>query len=771
MENHNAKTKLFISIYFSLMILYIIAYLTNMAVLRDTCLTLSTFSLCWLSLYALKTTHTFHRLLFWIVSFFWMDFLCRLFYILASGDYVKFAPWVFALMDVIFSLPSLILLIICLEILYLIRERLNSRFLLINMAGITFFFTVMAWGIVSFRFDSMMHHFYSPFSLFPYLLDILCLILLISILSSLIHDQLHNSVFLTLMGIALFCTADIAFLIVDVFYTDQVPIITWILISAAISLLLIFSLFKLINSSGHFIHHSIQQQTNKNEPIALSKTKIHSLLFVLSCFCLLCQIVDFAIFSYMNLALLIYFLGSNSYLISYQNQQYVKKQRVLNNELEEKVKQRNIAILKQNIKLQDLANRDLLTNAYNRRHFQEVITGLNENARLFAVDILQFSNINQVFGEAIGDRVLIHLYKILHQAFPAQSIFRVDSNEYVILFRSPKDNSEDICQRIFETVKLPFVSEFYTIPLDICIGVADYCGLCVEDKPENLLIKANFALNEVKSSNIIPPMLYFDQNLADKKYRYGLIQSLLDSINFDEEFQLYYQPQYTADGSTLIGAEALLRWFSPKLGAVSPGEFIPIAEESPTIIKIVDWTLKKACRQISEWNKIYGKQLKIGVNVSPKYIERPYFYENLEALTQYEDWNLGSIDLEITETSIMHLDLSVTELFQKLSDMGISTSIDDFGTGYSSLSYIKNLKISTLKIAKELIDSLSQDSSDELIINAIIKMAQGLHIKTIAEGIETREQAAILQRLGCDYIQGYYFGRPVPPEEFVKMHL
>ena len=133
--------------------------------------------------------------------------------------------------------------------------------------------------------------------------------------------------------------------------------------------------------------------------------------------------------------------------------------------------------------------------------------------------------------------------------------------------------------------------------------------------------------------------------------------------------------------------------------------------------------------------------------------------------------NVNWLDLEITETSVMHLDLSVIELFKKLSNFGISTSIDDFGTGYSSLSYIKNLKISTLKIAKELVDSLSQDSNDALIVNAIIKMAQGLNIKTIAEGVETREQLATLRSLGCDYIQGYYFGKPLPPEEFVKMHL
>lgn len=771
MKALSSKTKIFIHIYLSFIGLHIFGYFARLDQFHDSTFILAYFTLCVASFYAVKTAPSFHRLLFWVVSFVWLDFICNLLYLLIIYSQVQLNHFHLILVDYFFALPSIFLLIICLEIFYLIRERLNYKFFLINILGISVFFMALVHGIISHHFSLFLDSYVSNSSFLIYALDTTSLVILISILSSLFKERLNHSVFLTLMGVALFCVTEFIFFIVDTLYPQLIIPLLPSLASTLSPLVLIYGLLHLIDHPSHLVHPASPEKIESPRVIILSKTKIHIILFTLSCLVLFLGLVDFSTFSYMNLILLIYFMISNSYLISIQNRQFMKEQRELHEELKEKVKLSNIEILKQNIKLQDIVNHDLLTNAYNRHYFQELLSSLSENIRLFAVDIAYFSNINQIFGDAIGDEVLIYLYQCLRRAFPNQFIFRVDSDEYVILIHNQPRSTQDICNQIFEAVKAPFVSEFYTIPLNIYIGVAEYSGNDIEDKPENLLMKVNFALNEIKSSHIFPPVQIFDQALADKKYRHGLIQSQLDSINFDEEFILYFQPQYSADGQTLTGAEALLRWFSPKLGPVSPGEFIPIAEESANIIRIVNWTLKKACQQAYEWEQKYGQTVKIGVNVSPKYIEQAHFYDNLESLVLAQGWKLNALDLEITETSVMHLDVSVTDLFQKLSDMGVSTSIDDFGTGYSSLSYIKNLKISTLKIAKELIDNLSQNPDDELIINAIIKMAQGLNIKTIAEGIETRDQAAILQRLGCDQIQGYYFGPPVPPEEFVKIHL
>lgn len=718
------------------------------------------------SLTMLRSAVSFHRFLFWIVSFLWCDFFSVLSILAIRGNYISLPIWFNSIIHYVSVLPSFFLFVTCVEIIYLIRERIDTKFFWINAAGLFSFFGIFLYGVAS-QITAM------PLleDLFD-LINIISMILIGSIITSFPLKQMHKSLAFTLFSIGFYAAVDTIhiFFPLWIIRSDSVILIVIWMIYFIPPLFLTFAFFSLIKHSGYLLNHSVQTET-KLPSSSIYRIRIQYILFFISLLAFLVRYIDLPTFLLTALIMIMYLLVSNFYQVSSQNQQYIQKQKTLHDELKEEVTQRNIELLKQNIKLQEVVNRDFLTNAYNRRYLQELLPILNEDAQLFAIDILQFNNINQVFGDSVGDSVLIHLYKVLQQAFPTQPIFRVDSNEYVILFRGTPHNIDDISRKIFDVVSIPFVSEFYKISLEVGVGVSTYSAADTEDKPDNLLTKANFALNEVKTSVVLPRILVFDQKLADKKYRYGLIQSLLDSINYDDEFQIYFQPQYTSDGNALIGMEALLRWTNPKLGMVSPGEFIPIAEESSTIIKIVDWTMKKACAQVKEWNSKYDRQLKVGINLSPKYVEKPNFYEDLQKMVLAQGLNVNWLDLEITETSVMHLDVSVIDLFKRLSNFGISTSIDDFGTGYSSLSYIKNLKISTLKIAKELVDSLAQDSSDVLIVNAIIKMAQGLNIKTIAEGVETREQLNALYELGCDYIQGYYFGKPLPAEEFVKMHL
>ena len=721
------------------------------------------------SLIILKSAVSFQRFLCWLVSFVWCDFFSSLSILIIRDNYFVLPDWLNKIIYLIDIAPTFLLLFTCFEVIYLIRERLDFRFFLINLVEFFAFFSVTLYGIMIF--------------LIPYgvlimdnifvLINVASIILIISLVTSVPKGQLHQSLIITLVGIVLYNIIDSGYVVFPMLGLGDSPqfLMFWWIIYFLPPLAVTLALFALVKHSGYLTTYSVREKDANLTSFSFRRGNIQYVLFALTLIAFLFHIIGISLFLLATLILLMHLLISNFYQISVQNRQYIQKQKTLHDELKEEVTQRNIELLKQNIKLQEVVNRDFLTNAYNRRYLQELLAGLNEDARLFAIDILQFSNINQVFGESVGDQVLIHLYNTLQQAFPTQLIFRVDSNEYVILFRGAIHDINEISRKIFDVVAIPFISGFYKISLDVGVGVSTYSTSDSEDKPDNLLAKVNFALNEVKASVIQPRILVYDQRLADKKYRYGLIQSLLDSINYDDEFRLFFQPQYTADGNTLIGMEALLRWTSPTLGSVSPAEFIPIAEETSTIINIVGWTLKKACLQVKEWNSKYGLQLKVGVNLSPKFVEKPDFYEDLQKMVLAYGLNVNWLDLEITETSVMHLDLSVIELFKKLSNFGISTSIDDFGTGYSSLSYIKNLKISTLKIAKELVDSLSQDSNDALIVNAIIKMAQGLNIKTIAEGVETREQLATLRSLGCDYIQGYYFGKPLPPEEFVKMHL
>ena len=764
-----SKFKFYIIIYSLSFIISLIGSISEIPLLLDIGSLVCSCVLGIVSLTILRSAVSFHRFLFWIVGFIWCDFFSSFSILFIRGNYLVLPGWFNTLIHLIAFLPGIFLLIASLEIIYLIRERLDIKLFLINVFGFFAFLATFFYGIITYLL---------PFGILVLddlfdLINIISFILIASIIVSLPQKQLHTSLVFTLFGIVLYDIVDSAHILLPLWGVAENSqfLMFWWMIYFIPPLTLTIALFTLVKHSGYLTTYSVQKTDDNSFTFSFRRIRIQYVLFLLSLIAFRFGLVGLSIFMLTTLILLLHLLIANFYQISTQNRQYIQKQKTLHDELKQEVTQRNIELLKQNIKLQEVVNRDFLTNAYNRRYLQELLSILNEDAQLFAIDILQFNNINQVFGDSVGDCVLIHLYKTLQQAFPTQLIFRVDSNEYVILFRGAIYNIHEISRKIFDAVSIPFVSEFYKISLDVGVGVSTYSVSDPDDKPDNLLTKANFALDEVKSSVIQPRILVYDQKLADKKYRYGLIQSLLDSINYDDEFRLFFQPQYTSDGNVLIGMEALLRWTNPKLGMVSPAEFIPIAEESSTIIKIVEWTLKKACLQVKEWNSKYNRQLKVGINLSPKYIEKPDFYEGLQKLVLAQGLNVSWLDLEITETSVMHLDVSVIDLFKKLSGFGISTSIDDFGTGYSSLSYIKNLKISTLKIAKELVDSLSQDSSDALIVNAIIKMAQGLNIKTIAEGVETKEQLATLYHLGCDYIQGYYFGKPLPAEEFVKMHL
>lgn len=768
MKTTMSKAHISILLYLIFSVIYFIGGLLDNLLVQDIFDLLGGLMLCFAAFHALKKSKYFHRFLYWITLFIWTDYLCTVIFILTESEYVILPDRMSLPIEILFIFPSFMLIFISIEIIYLIRERLDFKFYFLNLFGITLFFAVLVYGTLMHRIPSnVMKEFINLYNV----IDTLSLILLISLLATLRSGQLHRSILYTLLGIASFNIVDLANVFITSVEVSTPTLYVWSIIYTISPLILLFAFIDISKNPGHLMNSSVQQEIDETyQP--LDKIRFQFFLCVFSIICLVTGFIDSTFFSNLNLILLIYYLVANSYLVSVQNKQNILRQHKLNTDLEETVKQKSIELLKQNIKLQDLVNRDNLTGAYNRRYLTEMLSAIHENAQIFAIDILQFSNINQIFGDSVGDEVLQYLYQTLHRLFPSQPIFRVDSNEFIILFRGNTQSVTLISQQIFTALKIPYQSEFYEIALDIAIGVATYQPDSVDaDKPENLLAKVNFALQEVKTSLALPRSLVFDQALADKKYRNGLIQSLLDTINYDEEFSLHYQPQYTACGSKLIGVEALLRWNSPVLGNVPPSEFIRIAEETTTIIKIVDWTLKQACRQITLWNNKYDLKLKVGINISPKYIEQPGFYEQIEDVVRNKKLNIGWIDLEITETSLMHLDTMVISLFEKMSSIGITTSIDDFGTGYSSLSYIQNLKISKLKIAKELIDGLSQNPNDNLIVNAIIKMAQGLNIKTIAEGVETEEQATVLQNLGCDYIQGYYFGKPSAPDVFEKIHL
>ena len=237
-------------------------------------------------------------------------------------------------------------------------------------------------------------------------------------------------------------------------------------------------------------------------------------------------------------------------------------------------------------------------------------------------------------------------------------------------------------------------------------------------------------------------------------------------------FELFYQPQFALPGKELIGAEALIRWNNPEHGYIPPNIFIPIAEQIDYILKIGKWVMQETFRQSIAWNKLYGIRLKIGFNISPKQLKDEGFVSLVKSLVKESGVTPEWIDAEITE-SIMMDDIGlVNDTFSAFHELGISVSIDDFGSGYSALGYLNKYPFDRVKIDKSLIDNVNaQNISGANVVRAAINMAHASGIVSIAEGVETQEQLEILGELGCDQVQGYVLGRPVPAEVFEQRYI
>lgn len=425
-----------------------------------------------------------------------------------------------------------------------------------------------------------------------------------------------------------------------------------------------------------------------------------------------------------------------------------------------------------------IAEHDKLTGMYNRDRFikesDDIISRTRGGRRVYLIiiDIDRFRLVNESYGNEVGDEVLKRMADRIRSVFDDHFSCnaRLDGNEFAVLCYGFKEFSQvlrKINQLIFIS-KAPMNITPFQIPVQIHVGVATY--------PENannrtdLLKCAKIAVEQSKLKKMDMCSTY-NSTLYEQEHRKQEIENALRVADIKKEFEVYYQPQYDVSGKVLVGMEALLRWNSPEVGLVCPSEFIPIAEETGLILEIGNWVMETAIKQIIKWNMDYGTELCVSINVSAIQIQNTNFIYNVRNMINKHRVNTSWINFEITESSAMNSIETYQEVLNELTDMGISVSIDDFGTGYSSYIYLKRASIDYLKIDKQLIDMISTMSSDAQIVNAIIAMAQSLEIKTIAEGVESKEQIELLNGMGCDIIQGYFYGEPMPADEFLESHL
>ncbi|HDR4571357.1 sensor domain-containing protein [Bacillus cytotoxicus] len=421
-----------------------------------------------------------------------------------------------------------------------------------------------------------------------------------------------------------------------------------------------------------------------------------------------------------------------------------------------------------------LAFHDSLTTLGNRAFFQrkleDYIKQSEINDRKFAllfIDINRFNLINDTLGHKAGDIVLREVATRLQPCIPQDTpLARIGGDEFTILIRNATDKESllDLCNELIHTVKKPMQVHNHTYHLSLSIGIAIYPEAGTDT---TLLFQhADIAMHDAKLKTE-HAISFYDESLSKQMGRRLRLEKDLPKAIENEEFFLLYQPQVDSSSYEVIGAEALIRWNHPELGIVSPYEFIPIAEESMHILEIGKWALQKACTQMKEWQTLGYSHLKIGVNVSAKGFQQDLFVPSVLSILKETGLAPHCLDLELTERIAMVDEKETLQKLRKLKEIGVHISIDDFGTGYSSLAYLPLYPIDMLKIPREFILMADESKEGKEIITTIISLSHTLHMSVIAEGVETKQQLQFLQQNGCHYVQGYYFSKPLAPEDFL----
>ncbi len=427
----------------------------------------------------------------------------------------------------------------------------------------------------------------------------------------------------------------------------------------------------------------------------------------------------------------------------------------------------------QNDQLTYMSYYDLLTGLYNRNYFVrllgEFVHRAKEESKSVAVmfiDLDDFRKMNDGFGIIIGDE-LVQLFGQFLSDFSDENVIvsHFNSDIYCIGIYDPcgARSVEEIYKRISSGLETPFkLSNGQEIALTVSVGVAEY--------PE----AASNALELINCAEIVMfrakktgkgKIQNFDGSILEDFLQNVTIDNKLKEAVFEQNFMMYFQPQFHTTDKVLRGVEALIRWKDDSGKTIRPDVFIPIAEKNGTIVPIGTWVIEESVRIYAGWKKKYHYPLLISLNVSAIQYKQPDFIDRVMEILKKYDVKPEEIELEITETILIDDFKEIVEKLVVLRKYGIKISLDDFGTGYSSLSYLKGLPIDTLKIDKSFIDTVITDENTRIITESIIYMVKKLGFETIAEGVETQEQYDYLSAIDCDNIQGYYLGRPMPPEK------
>lgn len=427
-----------------------------------------------------------------------------------------------------------------------------------------------------------------------------------------------------------------------------------------------------------------------------------------------------------------------------------------------------------NQELTHLALHDTLTGLPNRTlladRIQQATQLVAEQGGCFAlmfIDLDGFKPVNDAFGHHLGDQLLREVGLRLREDLRSQdTLARIGGDEFVLLVQlSQPDDALRLAERQVGLINQSFRVAEHDLSISASVGIALFPGNGAT--PQELLMNADAAMYHAKSMGK-NGYSFFDVSMnTNARKQLQLLQDLRKAVE-QQQLRLYYQPKFDALSGRAIGAEALLRWEHPQHGLLLPDKFIELAEKTGVIIAIGDWVLNEACRQMQVWFAQGYRDWRIAVNLSALQFCHAGLVTSVANALQRHQLPANNLTLEITETTAMSDADASMRVLQELSKMGVDLSIDDFGTGYSSLMYLKRLPANELKIDRGFVRDLEHDSDDAAIVSAIVALGQALGLRIVAEGVETNMQQDFLTRLGCNSLQGYLLGQPLPADTFMS---
>ena len=429
-----------------------------------------------------------------------------------------------------------------------------------------------------------------------------------------------------------------------------------------------------------------------------------------------------------------------------------------------------------------LARIDALTKIPNRMQFQHLLQRAIARSRrggkslcLFYIDIDHFKEINDTFGHLAGDATLETVAERLSAGLPKKSVIgRLAGDEFAVIVEnaSPDEAGKSVtdllAKQLLDSLADPFSVQGHEVFMTASMGIAFY----PQDAANviDLIRNADAAMYHAKKSggNL---HAYYEPAMNEAAVERLMTKSKLKRAFERDELLVHYQPKYNLETGEVFGAEALVRWELPERGLILPSDFIPIAEETNLIIEIGEWVLDKVCEDFRYWQRSVSSPGRVSVNLSLKQLRQPNFINRISSILRSYEVSPTSLELEITETTLMEDPERTIKLLDQLYALGLHLAIDDFGTGYSSLSALQQFPISTLKIDKSFVRDVAINPDDATLVSTIVQMGQNLHMDVVAEGVEVEDQLNFLQSLGCTYVQGLLFGNPMSSDNYLELLL